>query len=124
VVGRHNDELDVASADPTLVIGHDPVPGTVWRRVVDTPHGLLVHLINLRGQPDAGWDTAKVPPMPVDGLRLRVRRVGASLPAIRVADPDRGPHFVELPVSLDGANHAVAELPQLAVWQLVLVSHR
>ena len=60
----------------------------------------------------------------VDGMRLRVRRVGASLPTVRVADPDRGPQFVDLRVSPDGANPAVAELPRLRVWQLVLISHR
>ena len=123
VVGRHNDEIDVAGAESGLVIGHDPVPGTVWRRVVDTPHGQVVHLINLRGRRTRVGIRRRCP-------RHRRRdapsgpRVGASLPTVRVADPDREPQFVDLRVSPDGANHAVAELPRLRVWQLVLISHR
>ncbi|MFG2059450.1 glycoside hydrolase family 66 protein [Micromonospora sp. NPDC048930] len=119
VVGGHNDEIDVSGPDVT--VGHEAVAGTVWRRVVDTPHGQLVHLINLTGQSDTGWDTAKHPVPPVAGLTLRVRRVGPGLPTVRVADPELGPHFTTIP-AIPAGNHAHVELPPLNVWQLVLIS--
>ncbi len=117
VVGELNGEVDVLA--PVRVSRHAE-PGVVWRRVVDAPQGTVVHLINLVGQVETGWDTAKVPAPAVADLTLRVRRVGARLPRIRVADPDRGPCFRQLPVSVDG-EHAVAALPPLGVWQIVLV---
>ncbi|MFR9775352.1 glycoside hydrolase family 66 protein [Micromonospora sp. MS34] len=119
VTGTLNDEIDV-HAD-VVPIRHDAVPGAVWRRVVDTPHGQAVHLINLTGQAEAGWDTAKEPLPPVTGLSLRIRRTGDSLPIVRVADPDRGPTFTTVDVSADG-NHATAALPPLHAWQIVLIS--
>ncbi len=119
VAGSLNDEIDVAVA--TAPVSHEAVPGAVWRRVVDTPHGQVVHLINLTGQTETGWDTAKNPLTPVDGVTLRVRRVGGHLPVVRVADPDRGPSFRQVEVTADG-NHATAILPPLHAWQLVLVS--
>jgi hypothetical protein len=107
-VGGLNGEIDVDG------------PEEVWRRVVATPHGTAVHLINLVGQADLGWDTAKAPVTPVDGLTLRWRRVGAATPTARVADPDRGPFFTEVPVRVDG-EYAIADLPTLGVWQIVLL---
>lgn len=108
VVGGLNGEIDVDG------------PEEVWRRVVATPHGTAVHLINLVGQADLGWDTAKAPVTPVDGLTLRWRRVDAATPTARVADPDRGPFFTEVPVRVDG-EYAIADLPTLGVWQIVLL---
>lgn len=118
VTGALNDEVDVHAEG--VAVGHDAVVGTVWRRVVDTPHGQVVHLINLTGQAETGWDTGKEALPPVDGLTLRVRRVGDTLPVVRVADPDRGPVFTTVPVTADG-NHATATLPQLHAWQIVLI---
>lgn len=122
VAGAFNDEVDVLAPDGVPVRG-DAEAGAVWRRVVQTPHGMLVHLINLTGQSETGWDTPKAEPPVVSGLRLRVRRAGAGNPTVRVADPDRSPDFTALPVTADG-DHAQAELPPLAVWQLVLISYR
>lgn len=119
VTGTHNDEIDVLS--PSVVVSHDAVAGTVWRRVVETAHGQAVHLINLTGQTDIGWDTAKNAIPAVDGLSLRSRRVGGTLPVVRVADPDRGPTFTTVPVVADG-EHAIAQLPPLHAWQVVLIS--
>jgi dextranase len=101
-------------------VSHHAEPGVVWRRVVDAPQGTVIHLINLVDQVETGWDTAKVPAPAVTDLTLRVRRSGGRLPRVRVADPDRGPCFRQLPVSVDG-EHVVAALPPLGVWQIVLV---
>jgi dextranase len=119
VTGTHNDEIDVHS--PSALVSHDAAAGTIWRRVVDTAHGQAVHLINLAGQTDIGWDTAKNAIPAVDGLSLRIRRVGTTLPVVRTADPDRGPTFTTVPVAVDG-NHAIAQLPPLQAWQVVLIS--
>ncbi|GAA1743807.1 glycoside hydrolase family 66 protein [Luedemannella helvata] len=108
VVGGLNGEIDVEA------------PEEVWRRVVATPHGTVVHLINLVGQADLGWDTAKAHVTPVDRLTVRFRRVGAATPTVRVADPDRGPFFVDVPARVDG-EYVIADLPTLGVWQIVLL---
>ncbi|HEX6497426.1 MAG TPA: glycoside hydrolase family 66 protein [Micromonosporaceae bacterium] len=121
VAGSFNDEVDVVAPDGVPVTGHADA-GVVWRRVVHTPYGLLVHLINLTGQDETGWDTPKKPLRPVSGLRLRVRRAGSATPTVRVADPDRGPAFTTIPTTTDG-NHAHTPLPPLRAWQLVLVSY-
>lgn len=119
VVGKHNGEVDVHGP---VEISHHAVPGVVWRRVVQTPQGAVVHLINLTRQEETGWDTPKVPITPVEGLTLRVRRSGARLPVIRVADPDRGTSFHVVPFTVDG-DYLVASLPALNVWQIVLLGN-
>jgi dextranase len=120
VAGELNGEVDVLAPVP---VSHHGEPGVVWRRVVDTPQGTVVHLINLVGQSETGWDTGKASVSAVGDLTLRVRRSGASLPRVLVADPDRGPCFTEVPVSVAG-EHIVAALPPLRVWQIVLVEQR
>ncbi len=117
VAGELNGEVDVLGP---VRVSHHAEPGVVWRRVVEAPQGTVVHLINLVDQVDTGWDTAKVPAPAVADLTLRVRRVGARVPRVLVADPDRGPYFTEVPVSVAG-EHVVAALPPLGVWQIVLV---
>ncbi|GGM83541.1 glycoside hydrolase family 66 protein [Dactylosporangium sucinum] len=119
VAGAYNDEIDVIGPDG-VTISHEARPGTVWRRVVDTPQGIVMHLINLTGQEETGWDTPKAAPPPVTGLRLRMRRCVPQLPAIRVADPDRGPAFAAVPAVADG-EHVEAELPPLDVWEIVFI---
>lgn len=119
VVGSLNDEIDVL-APAEVAVSHEARPDVVWRRVVRTPQGTVVHLINLVGQPETGWDTPKAPVTPVSGLRLRLRRVGAGTPVVRVADPDRGAFFTDIPVRPEG-EHWVADLQELAVWQLVFL---
>jgi dextranase len=117
VAGSLNDEIDVTAPHP---VDHRGDPGTIWRRAVQTPQGTVVHLINLTGQAETGWDTPKSAIGPVEGIRLRVRRTGHARPEVLVADPDRGPHFVSVPVTADG-EHAHADLPPLHAWQIVLI---
>lgn len=116
--GPYNDDLDVSYAD-TPVSG-DPVAGAVWRRVVQTPHGLVVHLINLAGQPDTLWDAPKAGVPDIGPGTLRLRAVAGATPRVRAADPDGSPRLAELPVAADGT-HATVVLPPPGAWQLVLV---
>ncbi|GAA2077665.1 hypothetical protein GCM10009840_10530 [Pseudolysinimonas kribbensis] len=116
--GEYNAELDVTFAGAEL--DHRARAGTVWRRVTRAGDRLVLHLINLVGQDDTEWDAPRAPVGdPAAGV-LRFRRVGAHAPRVRVADPDGAPRLVELPVRLEG-EWAEAELPPLAVWQLVTI---
>jgi dextranase len=121
VAGGLNDELDVVGGPAPFT--HEARPGTVWRRVVETPLGTVVHLINLTGQAETGWDTPKAPIHPIDGLRLRLRWIGQATPHVHAADPDGAPGFAALtPAIRDG--HIEVELPPLRAWQLVLIRTR
>jgi dextranase len=120
VAGDFNNETDVLTDVP---VSFDATPGAIWRRVTHTPHGTAVHLINLVGQTEAGWDTPKAPITPVDGVRLRVRKVGPTMPTVVVADPDRGPSFSAVPRSDDSDDYLYADLPPLEAWQIVLIRY-
>jgi dextranase len=116
--GDYNDDLDVSFAS-------SPVSGTaeagvVWRRITQAGDRLVMHLVNLVGQDDALWDAPRTPPAKTGPATLRIRRVGAGTPRVRVADPDRSPRLVDVPVVVDG-DFATATLPGLHVWQLVVV---
>jgi dextranase len=116
--GRYNDDLDVSYAEAEVT--GEPVAGAVWRRVVQTQRGLVVHLINLAGQPDTLWDAPKEGVGDVGPGTLRLRAVAGSTPRVRVADPDRSPRLADLPVHADGT-HATVVLPPPGAWQVVLV---
>lgn len=117
-VGVLNEALDVAY--PEVPVSEEPQAGAVWRRVVEVDGRLVVHLINLVGQADTAWDAPRAEPGATGGGTLRVRRTGSWLPRVRVADPDGRPRLVDLEVQADG-EFAVAELPAVHVWQLVVV---
>ena len=119
VVGGLNNELDVLAG---VDISHEARPDSVWRRVVQTPVGTAVHLINLVGQAETGWDTPKARIAPVEGLRLRLRQTGTAVPRLHVADPDRGVVFVPVPWRADDG-YLYADLPPLQAWQLLLIRH-
>jgi dextranase len=116
--GSYNDDCDV-SFGPVRVAGNAEA-GTVWRRVTQVDDRLVVHLINLLGQTDTLWDAPRNPPAMAGVGTLRVRLAGPELPRVRVADPDGSPRLIDVAVTRDG-NHAVAELPAIGVWQLVLI---
>ncbi|MBN9618162.1 MAG: hypothetical protein J0H43_00250, partial [Actinobacteria bacterium] len=121
LAGDYNDDCDVHYGDGSGVrLTETATAGAVWRRIVATGPGLVVHLINLVQQDDTEWDAPRKPVAPVPGGTLRIRRVGDHDPRVRVADPDGTPTLVDLPVTLDG-DHATVALPPLHVWQLVLV---
>jgi dextranase len=115
--GAYNSELDVAFDGAAL--SETAVPGRVWRRIVADGDRLVVHLINLVGQTDTLWDAPRLAPGDAGRGRLRYRRTHA-VHRIRVADPDLSPRLIDLPYELDG-DFAVAELPPLRVWQMIVV---
>lgn len=118
-VGEYNHALDVAYA--TAPVTEEAAAGGVWRRVTEAGDGqLVVHLVNLVGQPDTHWDAPREEPADVGPGTLRVRRAGTRVPRVRVADPDRSAHLVDVPVVVDG-EEAVATLPAPHVWQVVVV---
>ncbi|HEX4444290.1 MAG TPA: glycoside hydrolase family 66 protein [Galbitalea sp.] len=117
-VGAYNSDCDVEFDSATT--SDAAVPGSVWRRVTLAGDRLVVHLINLLGQDDALWDAPRKSPGRTGAGRLRFRRVGHGVPRVRVADPDGIGRLVDVTVELDG-DHATAVLPELSVWQLVVI---
>ena len=116
----YNDDIDVTYADAKT--SWEPVPGRVWRRVVRTEAGdHLVHLVNLTDQTDTLWDAPREPVTELAGT-LRLRIWGPDIPRVQVADPDGQGRLIDCPVIVDGV-HATADLPPLAVWQLVRITH-
>jgi dextranase len=117
--GSYNDDLDVQY--PGIEVEQLARAGTVWRRITELAGDRLVlHLINLCGQQDTLWDAPRLPPADPGPARLRIRRVGAELPRVRYADPDRQARLVEVEVHAED-DFAVAELPAPRLWQLVLI---
>ena len=116
--GAYNNDCDVSFAEAHVT--ETAEAGAVWRRVTITPKQIVVHLINLVGQDDTLWDAERKVPGNPGASHLRIRRVGDHLPRVRLADPDGSPRLVEIPVRIDG-DHAVAELPTLHIWQLILI---
>ena len=118
-VGGYNDDCDVRYDD--AVVSSEAVAGTVWRSITAARGRLVLHAINLVGQRDTEWDAAREPFGDPGAGVVRVRRLfGRPLPRIRVADPDGLGRLVDLDVREDG-EHAVAALPPLGAWQVVLI---
>ncbi|MGX5772859.1 glycoside hydrolase family 66 protein [Microbacterium trichothecenolyticum] len=118
-VGDYNDDLDVTY--DRIEVTETAVAGSVWRRVTRTSQGIVVHLISLVGQDDTLWDAPRNTPGATGEGELRFKFVRGQIPRVRVADPDRTPRLVDVPVRLDG-DHAVATLPALNIWQVVHVA--
>ncbi|HEY2043455.1 MAG TPA: hypothetical protein VGH11_12330, partial [Jatrophihabitans sp.] len=125
--GDYNDDLDVSYAETP--VEQLPRAGTVWRRVVAIPPTAtadgryLIHLINLTGQPDTHWDSARNPPGDPGPGTLRIRRMGSELPRVRYADPDARPTLTDIEVSVEG-DYVVASLPSMKLWQVVVIEAR
>jgi dextranase len=116
--GPYNDDVDVAWDD--VEVCETAAAGRIWRRVTRVGDLLVVHLINLAGQPDTRWDAPREPPREVGPGTLRVRCCGPSAPRVRVADPDGAGFLVDVEVTRDGT-HATATLPAPRVWQVVVI---
>lgn len=114
----YNGDLDITYAATPL--SDVATAGAVWRRVTLADGRLVIHLINLEGQPDTLWDAPRAVPVEPGPGRLRVRRTGRELPRIRVADPDRNPRLIEVETKIDG-DHVIATLPSPHLWQVVLI---
>lgn len=116
--GIYNDDCDVTFENARVT--ETAQPGAVWRRITSIQDRLVVHLINLVGQDDTLWDSPRKAPSEIGTARLRFRRVGPHLPVVRVADPDGRSRLVQVPVTIEG-DHAVAVLPPMHIWQVVLI---
>ncbi len=109
---------EIALEAPGVRVSVHPDAGTVWARVTRTPAGLTLHLINLTGQVETGWDTPKQAIEPVTGLVLRLRQVGPEPWEIFWADPDQPGPWRRL--TADRADRqTVHRLPPLGAWAMV-----
>lgn len=116
--GSYNDDCDVTFEQARVTEMAEA--GAVWRRITCNSKYLVVHLINLVGQDDILWDSQRNTPSNPGASFLRVRRIGEGLPRVRVTDPDGSHRLIEVPVNQEGG-HAIASLPPLNIWQLVLI---
>ncbi len=105
-------------------------PGTVWTRVVRTPLGLVIHLVNLVAQTETVWDAGKNPTVPQAGLRLALSlvREGAAVWFASVEEPDlielraAGMALSQQTDALSaGQSSAVFALPPVSAYSIVLV---
>lgn len=119
--GAYNDDIDVTFAGAP--VSGSALPGHVWRRVTRTAYGLVVHLINLTGVTDPGWDAPQEPPGDAGAGVLRVRRVGGAL-EVRVADPDGSGVLESRSVEASAGTHAEIPLPPLRTWQVIHIVTR
>jgi dextranase len=117
--GGINEEIVVEA--PGVTVATDPLAGSLWLRVVDTPQARVVHLINLVAQPEAGWDTPKRPVERLAGATLRLRRERADASLVAVASRT-SPVPQVLPSRAEG-DVDVIELPPLGAWTMVLVTY-
>lgn len=103
--------------------------GTVWTRVVRTPVGRLIHLINLVAQSDTEWDAGKAPVIEQVGITLRLAPVDGR-ETLRWVEPGADPVLL-VP---GGAAEAIAtdslsasqttlgfELPPLRDWAFLFL---
>ena len=117
--GEYNADVVVEAPSGVRVSIH-PEPGVVWARVMRTDHGLVVHLVNLTGQDETGWDTPKRPIELVRGLALRMRQVTRRPAAVRWLDPERSGPGERLEAVADDIDQ-VTQLPELGAWAVVHV---
>lgn len=115
----YNADIDVSFDG--VAVEQIATAGTIWRRVTQLPTtGYAVHLINLTGQDDTCWDTARNEPGDPGPGTLRVRRMGIALPRVRFADPDHQARLVDVEIVVDG-DYLVVTLPSPRIWQLILI---
>ncbi len=117
-VGEYNDDTDVTF--DSAMVGETAHPGQVWRRVTESNGRRVIHLINLVGQTDCLWDAPRNPKTDIGGGKLKIRRIPGCRPRVRVADPDGAGRLIDVGVRVEG-EFAFADLPSLALWQLVLI---
>jgi len=104
--------------------------GALWTRVVRTPLGVLVHLIDLTAQTETEWDAGKTPAAPRSRVAVELSMVAPDT-VVRFATVD-APDLVELaPAGLAVSEHADAltatqssvryELPPFRVWAFLWI---
>ncbi|WP_166870794.1 glycoside hydrolase family 66 protein [Salinibacterium sp. ZJ450] len=107
--------------------------GAVWTRVVRTPHGLVVHLINLVSQSETRWDAGKSETSVIghgDPIVVKIAPINPGS-SVWFAAPE-SPEMIQLtPTGMGagrqhdalsaGQSSVVFELPPLAEWGIVLI---
>lgn len=105
-------------------------PGTVWTRVVRTPLGLVIHLVNLVGQTQTAWDAGKNTPVPQAGasVALSLVRGGAVVWFASVEEPEPvtlSPAGTAASYQTDalsaGQSSTIFTLPALPAYSIVFV---
>ncbi len=117
-VGGINDSLIIEAPVP---VSADAEPGALWVSVVETSRGLLIHLINVNGQDDLGWDRPKRPVTALEGVRLSLLRTATEAPAFAFGDPDGSPRLEPLESQTQEGWYDVVELPPLNTWGLAWI---
>lgn len=116
VTGGINEEIRVTASVP---VSCDPQPGCLWVRVVQSQARTVVHLINLAGQRETSWDTAKRVVQPLRDVRIAILRSGADARAFAYADPDLAPALRPLRVREEGG-YDVLTVPRVGAWTTVV----
>jgi dextranase len=116
--GDYNGDLDVSFASAEVSVTAEA--GKVWRRIVRDGERLVVHLINLCGQSDTLWDAPRAVPVSPGTATLRFKRLLGRTPKVWVADPDGAGRLEPVAVTDEG-DLASAALPDLAIWQVIVV---
>lgn len=116
--GDYNGEIDVLFDAAEISVTAEA--GKVWRRIVRDQNRIVVHLINLCGQSDTLWDAPRQPSRSPGRGRLSLRPLLGRTPRVRAADPDVTGKLEQLTIAEDG-EHVIVDLPDLAVWQIVVV---
>ncbi len=119
LVGDYNGDCDVRFGDAS--VSSSATPGTLWRRIMCTPSGLVVHLVNLLAQSDSLWDAERAEQTRPGVGALRFRLDGPGAARVRVADPDGSGRLVDVAVTRDG-DFATTDLPDFETWQLVYIT--
>ena len=100
-----------------------PEAGKVWIAIAQRPGQYVVNLVNLTGMDDEQWDVARSEPPALEGLRLECE------PFIRIqrvtyASPDViGDNGSPLEVRVDTSGRVSVPLPQLWLWQTIVIDH-
>ena len=131
--GGINEDLVFSGPDGVL-FSTQARAGTIWTRVVRTSLGLVIHLINLVGQDEIGWDAGKNDPAPQTGIRLRLAPVGDP-PVLLWATPDADNGAsralsglaegagIQSDALSAGQVHAVYDLPTVRTWALIFIDN-
>jgi dextranase len=129
--GGINEDVVFESAGPNgAEFSTKAIPGTIWTRVVRTPLGLVIHLVNLVGQTETVWDAGKGDPVRQGGVTVTLAMVGtdARLHFATVDSPD----LIELTAggtaagrqenSLSAGQAGVSfSLPKFGEWALLFL---
>lgn len=104
--------------------------GTIWTRVVRTRHGLVVHLLNLRGQTDTMWDVGKNPVPSQSGIAVSIApvspRAGIWFTTVDAPDmvelrPTASAETVQADALSASQSSVRFVLPDFGVWAVLLI---